>query len=117
VQPHLREQRIRLRRLRGIDRRLLAGHAAHRAPSPHAREVAHHLRQPRPQRARRIRRTAPRGDRRLLHEVVRVVGVSGEAQREPLQPHGVGEQLVGSWRFTHTCILSPRTETLPPIAG
>jgi hypothetical protein len=58
----------------------------------------------------------PRGDPRLLHEIVGVVSIVREHRREALQPGDVLEQVFRTRHFGHDPILSPTWQTLPRIS-
>jgi hypothetical protein len=80
----------------------------------HASKVANHLGEPRPHRPSGVWLASPRGDPRLLHEIVSVVSIVRERSREAFQPGDVLEQLL-SLHFGHDPILTPESQTLPRI--
>jgi hypothetical protein len=90
-------------------------HTSSIASALHAGKVANHLGEPRSHRPRGVWLASPRGDPRLLHEIVRVVAVVRERRREAFQPGDVLEQQLRRRHFGHDPILSPVWETLPRI--
>ncbi len=81
----------------------------------HASKVANHLGEPRPHRPSSVWLASPRGDPRLLHEIVSVVSIVREHRREAFQPGDVLQQLLRTRHFGHDPILSPASQTLPRI--
>jgi hypothetical protein len=83
----------------------------------HASKIANHLGEPRPHRPSGVWLASPRGDPRLLHEVVRVVSIAREPRREAFQPSDVLEHRLRVRHFGHDPILPPALQTLPRIAS
>jgi hypothetical protein len=79
--------------------------------------ITSYLRKPRAERPAPVWAATPGADPGFLDQIVCVIGVTGEAQGQSLQPISIRKELRGCWLVPHAHILPPPPGTLAEISS